>query len=82
MRNKYNANFYEEDKYYNTNQNNVDENNLDNNRGRKHTKQKTSISEVEIGSDLSFDWNNLSDDLNGKRHSYNNLGSKNNKKKS
>lgn len=52
MRNKYNANFFEESKYYNTNQNNQDESNLDNNRGKKHNRISTPISEVEVSSEF------------------------------
>lgn len=70
MRNKFNANFYEHDKFYNTNQNNTDEVNLDNNRGKKHNSIMMPISEVEIGSEFNSEKNKTSNQSFSKNYDY------------
>lgn len=80
MRNKYNASFYEDNKYYNTNQNNTDESNLDNNRGSKHNKISTPISEVEVSSEFDESKQDYKKTLNYGEEYYNNTSTNKSKK--
>ena len=75
MRNSRNANFYEGDKYYNTNQNNLNENNLDNNHDRLRNLVSTPISEVEISSEFDEKKRDYQEVLEGGKRYYNNQSS-------
>jgi len=82
MRNRRNANFYEENKYYNTNQNNTNVENLDNNHSKKNRIVSTPISEAEISSEFDNKQQEYKEVLEGGRKYYNNqLLNKNTKSK-
>lgn len=80
MRNKYNAGFYEESKYYNTNQNNTDESNLDNNRGKKHNPISTPITDTEISSEFDDKQEDYKKTLSAGENYYDNISTNKNKK--